>query len=272
MNGNNGNNGKTLKHFAPVVPLSVAAALREDGMLGGYHLLLAHDVLADPNGYKEVYRPYMDGTPMNIIMDNSLIELGYPMEMKDVLEAARVVGAKQIVLPDELGEMQFTLKAVWDAMDKWYTLPLSETAGITPIGVVQGKTLTECTTCLQEFRNLGINISIPRVLYKYLGSRAEIAVIAHMKFGFQNIHLLGFSENILDDIACTRLPGVAGIDSAVPIRAAYKHMTMEPLSEYFDRDVGPRGNYWDVKPGDLDSVQSSLVVQNIRQVRKWINW
>lgn len=265
-------NSKTLKHFAPVVPLSVAAALRENGMLGGYHLLLAHDVLADPDGYKEIYRPFMDGTPMDIIMDNSLIELGYPMAMDDVLQAAEVVGAKRIVLPDELGELDATLRAVHDSMEDWHTLPLNRTAGMRPIGVVQGKTLDECVHCLQEYRELNIDISIPRVLRKYLGSRAHITAIAHLQYGFRNIHLLGFSDNVLDDIACTRLPGVTGIDSAVPVRAAYKRMPMDPLSEYFDRDVGPRGDYWEITPGDWDDVQASLVTQNIRQVRKWINW
>lgn len=264
-------NSKTLKHFAPVVPLSIAAALRENGMLGGYHLLLAHDVLADPDGYKEIYRPFMDGTPMDIIMDNSLIELGYPMEMLDVLQAARVVGAKKIVLPDELGELNKTLEAVWHSIEVWNKLPLEATKGVKPIGVVQGKNLSECLTCIREYAKLGIEISIPRVLQKYLGSRTEITMLAHLHYGFQDIHLLGFSDNLIDDVATTRLPGVKGIDSAVPIRAGYRYVIIDMDNETFDEQVGPRGDYWEVTPKHLNDVQMAQVRVNIAKYRKWIN-
>lgn len=263
---------RNTKHFAPVVPLSIAACLKENNLLGNYHLLLAHDVLANPDAYKEIYRPYTDGRPMDIIMDNSLIELGYPMEVLHVLEAAKVVGAKKVVLPDELGELDKTLRAVWDSVDVWHKLPMEVTKGIKPVAVVQGKNLSECLTCIREYAKSGIeDISIPRVLQKYLGSRSEITMIAHLHYGFQNIHLLGFSDNILDDVACTRQPGVKGIDSAVPIRAAYKTLAISMDDPHFDRLVGPRGTYWDVTPKDLSAVQISMIMHNIRTFQGWIN-
>lgn len=263
---------RNTKHFAPVVPLSIAACLRENDLLGGYHLLLAHDVLLQPSSYREIYRPYTDGRPMDIIMDNSLIELGYPMEMLQVLEAAKVVNAKKVVLPDELGKLDKTLRAVWDSMNVWHTLPTKDTKEIKPVAVVQGKNLSECLTCIREYAKCGIeDISIPRVLQKYLGTRSEIVMLAHAHYGYQNIHLLGFSDNILDDVACTRQPGVKGIDSAVPIRAGYKDVLISMDDPQFDRLVGPRGNYWDVTPKDLKQAQINLVMHNIRTFRGWIN-
>ncbi|MEB3067282.1 hypothetical protein, partial [Parvimonas micra] len=61
-------------------------------------------------------------------------------------------------------------------------------------------------------------LSVPRKRVEAAGSRGDdIAKVLGTTEEF-NIHLLGFSENLVDDIKCSRIPGVVGIDSAVPLR------------------------------------------------------
>ena len=56
------------------------------------------------------------------------------------------------------------------------------------------------------------------------------------------IHLLGMSNNFVDDMACTSMPNVMGIDSANPMVMGYQGISI------WDR-VGiehlPRGDYWE---------------------------
>lgn len=257
-----------MKNFAPVVPLAVASYLKGCGKLGDYHLLLAHDVLEHPDEYRNVY-----GGCTQITMDNSLIELGQPMAVKDVVAAAQIVGATKVVLPDHLGNFGHTMLAVLGALSEWKHIkeavdPLGK---ISLVGVVQGSDIEQCKYCVAEYRHLGLQISIPRVLVDILGSRREIIEYAHKEFGYDRIHLLGFSKNLYDDILCTRMDGVAGIDSAVPIRAGYRGIYMgNPRGDY-DEAVGKRGNYWELTPDDVGASGMGLALHNMENFRHWIN-
>lgn len=260
---------KNERHFAPVVPLDVARFLRGQNLLGEYHLLLAHDVLRDPEAYREIYAP-VNGKPLDIIMDNSLIELGYPMRVREVIEAAHIVGAKKVVLPDVLGDYKQTLEMVQEASCTFDKLPMDVTAGISMVAVVQGNSLRECCNCLVDYRKLHCAISIPRVLVELLGTRRDVIQQAFV-LGFTDMHLLGFSDNIVDDVACTRMPGVKGIDSAVPIRAGAKGVCVSLDNPEFSTLVGPRGDFWERNIESYTSYQLNTVRHNLDKFRKWIN-
>lgn len=256
---------KHVRHFAPVVPLSIAQFLKGHDALGGYHLLLAHDVLANPDAYRATYAGATD-----IIMDNSLIELGYPMRVRDVIEAARVVNAQKVVLPDVLGSLEETLTLVQQAYEDFYMLPLDVTAGLKMVAVVQGESREECSRCLHEYSKLGVEISIPRVLVSILGSRMDVIREAY-SMGFRNMHLLGFSDNLIDDVSSVRMPGVKGIDSAVPIRAGVKGLYMALDDMDFSKNLGPRGSYWETDVEKMNAVDLSTICSNLYSYRKWIN-
>lgn len=259
-----------MARFAPVVPLSIARMLQEQGALGDYHLLLAHDVLAHPKEYQEIY----GGKGYDIIMDNSLIELGHPLPMVEVLEAAEIVGAQKFVFPDTLGDFRSTYDKVSKALDEWYDIPGDFAEVVKPVAVVQGNNYEECVRCLEQYINWGIeNISIPRVLVEKLGTRTEILMKA-LERGFSSIHLLGFSDDVLDDITCARLPGVSGIDSAVPVRAGIKEVDIRSLvlKVHGTKDaIGPRGDFWDTKWNDLNRYQVMQVLSNLANIRSFVN-
>ena len=257
--------------FAPVIPLAIARGFeKRPKALGKYHLLLAHDVHAHEDEYAEVYGN--KDADFDIIMDNSLIELGYPMPMKEVLDAAQVVGAKYFILPDHLSDADRTREAIARAMQEYYDLHgFSTQTGMhrkgipLPMPVVQGRTVTQCVQMLQWLVTHFKYCAIPRVLVEYLGTRAEITMIA-ANMGFK-IHLLGFSENLIDDIACARIPGVMGIDSAVPVRLGLQGTR---LSLDNPQNPGPRGNYWDnpFEHNNFDGLH--IAAENIMRFREWI--
>lgn len=253
--------------FAPVVPLVLADYMQSRGTLGNYHLLLAHDVLANPKEYRRIYadRGY------TILMDNSLVELGYPLPLVEVLEACKIVGAQYAILPDKLNDMQATIDMTKEAIFRWRTIPTEQRGDVGLLPVLQGATHTEHMRMLSGFvmDNDVAGICVPRVIADTIGSRRWIINEAAR---FYNIHLLGFSENFLDDIACARMPGVVGIDSAVPIRAALRDLIMSldvPIN------AGKRECYWD-DPFGLPSFlghpeeRVDVICDNVTQVRRWL--
>lgn len=260
--------------YAPVVPLSIARWLQGESkdadLLGGYHLLLAHDILEYPTEYKEVYGEvkcrYLDN---QIILDNSVVELGSAMQMKDLLEAARIIEPKVLVIPDVMGDVQGTEEAAEVFVKKFREIYKDGEldAGYRLMGVVQGRFMSEIKNCIHYMSDLGIrHFGIPRVTTKYLGSRAGAVLYALQNPTLGSIHLLGFSDDVLDDVACCRIPGVSGIDSAVPIRAGIQGLR---LSIDNALDYGKRGNYWDTLGKDVEK-HPGMVIDNICNFRRWI--
>jgi hypothetical protein len=102
-----------MARFAPVVPLAVAQALKNANLLGTYHLLLAHDTLAHPEAYREMYGAHalpVSDDPKCVIMDNSVVELGEAMPFEQVQAAADIVDADFIVAADAFLEAEITIR------------------------------------------------------------------------------------------------------------------------------------------------------------------
>jgi len=212
------------------------------GHLGNYHLLLAHDVYANPHAYASIFR--RDVEDLYIIMDNSLIELGYPAPMEQMREACKTVRADIVVLPDYLGELEMTLEAS-EKYAKQYNLN-----DIGPLmGVPQGKNYTEIMGCATELAGienvqaLGIPRHITEVGINGAHSRWGIVEALSNEHPDMDLHLLGFSDYTEDDFKCARHPSVMGIDSAAPVRLG---LMGERADNGFDtlNNMPPRGGYW----------------------------
>lgn len=74
--------------------------------------VLAHKVLED-NAYAEFFR--RRSPKRELILDNSYHELGVPMSMKDLSEAANRVQATFVIAPDKTGDLPFTSMAYAEA-------------------------------------------------------------------------------------------------------------------------------------------------------------
>jgi len=266
-----------MSKFAPVVPAPIAQWMQGDGvgedLLGDYHLLLAHDVVANANLYKKVYsevrKRWKDSF---IILDNSVVELGDAVGNGVLFEAAKIVLPDCIVVPDVMGDgiasryraqhfcREYTRAVHEDEVLNRLHIPL--------MGVIHGRDLDDCLgTAFEYWCTSPIDyVGIPRVLTKMLGSRMPVLQSVLRSSYFRGVHLLGFSDNLLDDVSCARMKGVGGIDSAVPIRAALQgqRMTLD-----VNKDYGPRGDFWN-SPVDLIKRRAVNVTDNIIQIRNWI--
>jgi hypothetical protein len=267
--------------FAPVCPIQIYEAMQADDSLGDYHLPLAHDVLHYPGRYENIFKPSLDGAipkgkfsvryrnqDWTVILDNSVIELGYAVDIKVVADAARIVHANVIVLPDILLDTDATIDSCLSAIEPW-TKELNKvlTPGTWSFMVVpQGKTIGDFARCAEAFANCK-NVhwwGIPRNFNIHgLGSRRDAIEICWAINNLNRIHLLGFSDNIVDDILSARSKRVTGIDSAVPLRAAsLGHSFGMGLSH----NLPPRGDWWN----NPDTKYNKLMRENVRTVRAYV--
>ncbi len=241
--------------FAPVCPPAMLMDLKEKGVLGNYHLLLAHDIADNEALYREVFHD-IQGT---IIMDNSTVELGHPVELDVMLRAKAIVHADLVVLPDYLGEMQRTIDASKSVALEWMQ------AGLGPfMAVPQGQTHEEVVRCAQAHRNLPSVTAwgIPRHCTELFGTRMGVIKAVRMVDHIFSMHLLGFSENMHDDLVCSRVEYISGIDSAVPVRLGLHDIKISQVLSGHP----PRGDYWDTA-----TVANDQVLENLKLIRSWIS-
>lgn len=254
--------------FAPVAPVALLQEMIKWGeqVVGPYHLLLAHDVLANRDSFTSwardlrasITKSFLQGY-IDIIMDSSVIELGAPVSIDTILEAAEVADATTIVLPDIIGDQEATHDLVDAALQR------KDVTRYKTMFVPQGKTLQEYIVSLETAAlfNWGTCIGLPRDAHEYGVSRGTLALVSRMLMPDRPIHLLGFSNhNITEDFLVARtIEGVLGIDSAVPVRVGQQNQ----LFSIGCSDYGPRGTYWEHKQ------LTSKAKHNIQLVRTYLS-
>jgi hypothetical protein len=236
-----------MSEFAPVAPIQVLRGMYRDDpqLFGEYHLFLAHHTVEKAVEFTELFQQIQhDGVIFpTVIMDNSVVECGGYVSLDMMKKAVDAIdtGCCSIipVLPDVMGRGAETREAVLEAYEKWANeLPV---AGF--MAVCQGETLEDYEASLRLFTQRGRfpymeYVGIPRKLVELIGSREEAVKLA-VKYALPaniNIHLLGYSDNTEDDLNCSRMVGVKGIDSAVPLRV--------DSAFQFGRDYPPRHPEW----------------------------
>lgn len=242
--------------FAPTAPPQILAQLKKHKVMGGYHLLLAHDVCERATAYKQVFRNMKD---LYIIMDNSTNELGAPASLDILRKATTIVPTTYLVLPDYISDHDKTIQASHEAANIWHD------EGLGPfMAVPQGTTLNEYIDCTKQLMHLpGVqSLGIPKKAVDNIGSRNGLITWIRKVAPNMILHMLGFSNDLLDDIACCRRPEIVGIDSAVPIREGMNGIQME-LGTHVGHSE--RGDFWDTKEEVND-----LALKNLAFVREWI--
>lgn len=215
--------------YAPVAPINVLEYLNEQDAFGTYHLFLAHEVVKTPKRHKALMdsvrgkashpRNIKFNREVEIIMDNSVVELGNAVDASMLKDAVEIVGAKWLVLPDVFHDATATIQA---SLKAWEQLEGMQFKG-QYMFLAQGTTIYEYVEVLEFFARypeikIGM-VGIPRNAVKALGTRIKLLGIARAIFPHTPIHLFGFSDNVVDDVMCARSGEKPyGIDSAVPIR------------------------------------------------------
>jgi hypothetical protein len=230
--------------------------LKAEGLLGEYHLLLAHDVAAQADLYEEIFEDF-DGY---IVLDNSLIELGEPAPLEMMTRAYDAVQPNVTVLPDYLTNSRRTIDGHKNAITSW------NDAGLGPfMAVPQGRSVGEVCMCADQLKRLPwIDAwGVPRIIADLAGSRMEVVYYLMSLGDDRKIHLLGFSDNLRDDLECAKMPDIVGIDSAVPIRLGLHGIKLDGFDP--TKKHPPRGDYWET----AEEV-TPLVRENLETIRSWI--
>jgi hypothetical protein len=275
-----------MAQFAPVAPIGILEEMKKQGCLGTYHLLLAHHVLEFPERFRALFADLRGCT---IIMDNSLVELGASENEQKVLDACKAIqdaaSTPNYIIPvltDVMGDGAATREASTKSY-KWWR----ENAPMYPLMVAtQGGDKTEehrdgnnishtftfawkdfCHTVdhfllSEEFKGISY-VGVPRKLVEFLGTRQLAIQYIDAVRPDISVHLLGFSDDVTDDIICAQHPSVEGIDSAVPIRFGYN---LEGNKIYTpSKEIPPRPKDWFEK-GEYDD----SVFTNLYNIRKWV--
>ncbi len=246
--------------YAPIGPIKILECLYDAKVLGNYLVLLAHDVLNLPRRYIDLIDTVREDEhrqPTFIIMDNSLIERGTAMSAEQVIEAATYVSADCIALPDVLGSFIETQKLVMAASN------VLVDSGFDLMKIPQGETAEDQIKCIEWMReylppvtNGDLDMwAVPRWITNALGSRIPLIQYLNQAIPNPTIHLFGMSNDVRDDMRCTLLPNVVGIDSANPVVLGRKDIDLSLMwARYVHLE---RGDYM---------VSSVITEQAIRNV------
>lgn len=243
-----------MTQFAPVCGVQMYEQMAIRNMLPNYHLLLAHDIVERPDRYANVFQNME--RPATIILDNSITELGTAVDVEVIADAARAVKANVIILPDVYMDAKATVQSTYDNYEI-YLRHFNEALGeenYSFMVVPQGKTIAEFAWCAEQLSIMaGERYSkiywwgVPRNTADLHGTRKHAIQICAALDPARAIHMLGFSDNVYDDIMMARGGAdvfVRGIDSAVPMRCS-AHIKAAPFSLGITPDqIGKRPEGW----------------------------
>ena len=204
-----------MKGVASIVPIEHLSLLEHDE----YHMALVH-MCGDPT-YYQFYKDQVKAGKY-VILDNSTVELGEPMDPDVYLVDAMRMGASEVLYPDWLYEADHSIEAGKDFIKrakKWgYKGKF--------MGAPQGKTEDEWLECAirmlewPETTCLGVSRR-----YEKFWSQGRLAAVQGLYQVMESmkrendvtVHLLGCWEMPEWDVfPSMRLPYVRGVDSGLP--------------------------------------------------------
>ena len=248
-----------MTQYAPVAPLAGLRQLAQADQLGRYQLLIAPIILEREEAYRQFFKVHND---QFVIVDNGVIELGYPLDARRLAMAALTVGANVVVMPDTIDDGKMTAKQVRFSLPEYRRY--DEVTDV--MGVVQGVTIEECVECARALVEAGVSwLGVPRGLTPNLGSRVPLVQVLAHEHGLP-MHVLGFSNNIQDDLmAAVAHPLVRGIDAATPVWMKSELPMFPPTDAERALALGRRPkNFWSSIPGPL-------LCANVETVRSWLS-
>lgn len=244
-----------MARFCPVAPIQVLEGLKshDPTTLGQHHLLLTHHTLDNPERFAELFQGHLQST---IVMDNSVVELGDAASDQLVWDACQVFKDVRAsngqnhwlhpVLTDVMSDADATIEAAEASYNWWAEKMQGAHHPYHNLGlmvVLQGNDWDSFAKTANHFlhdhqsKYPKIAIAgIPRVLVGHVGSRERMIKYMDAVYPQVNLHLLGFSDDVADDLIVANHHRSMMIDSAVPLRFEGE---WSPTS-----DIPPRPKDW----------------------------
>lgn len=159
-----------------------ASRLREWAPLANLDFILAHKVLED-----QAYAAFFKNRPAGreLILDNSLHELGVALPLQDIAAAAKEVDADYIITPDRVGDLKFNVESYHEAREHFND---EQKLAVVMTGNTNGtiEQREQFLLAVQSADMLCCSFKEPKRLAWYIAScRAKY---------WQRLHLLGVDE------------------------------------------------------------------------------
>jgi hypothetical protein len=239
--------------------------LRKYGEVSDYHLVLAHLVLKDP-AYADFYRSKSDNGE-HILLDNGMMELGAPLPVDDLLRAADIVHATEVVAPDYLSDGIHTwngLLALYQGVKRWrFTSRRPEV-----MFIPQGSDILGWLMCFDAAVRVITRIGIPKSIEFQFGlSRPRLVryLAARGALNKKVVHLFGVHRNPAEVRRYSGIP-VYGIDMKLPILAGQLGIEFDPEHGLERRVLEQKG---EVHLDFYNDQDHPAIMKNIRIVQEW---
>lgn len=256
--------------------ITPTAYLSDIAAQGDMHLVLAQHVLNN-----EAYREFYRKESKYKILDNGAFELGHPLPLEEVLKAAEMINADEVVAPDVFCNGHKTLDAVNNFVAQVHTLiPAfkNKTYSFKTMAVPHGKDYVDWFKCFEALYNndridvIGIGYQSCRTMKAIWpecksASDLRIRLVTALTSTFSNktIHLLGGGTNPVEIKRYKDIRQIRSIDSKLPFVAGQMRQTFD-LQDGWERPGEP---VLDFSFSDLDFDQKARVGHNISTMRMW---
>lgn len=230
-----------MKYYSPIAPVRLLQQLHSADKLDPYLLLLAHDVRVNLAGY-QILIDQLNAKYGNVtaILDNSVVELGVPVNPDEMLSIGTSINASHYALPDIMTNASETIQQARRAIIQYINVGVSHTQ---LMKIPQGSSVLDIHRCIEALADMspGPMWGVPRWFTYEFGSRIGFIEKILEEAPDAKIHLLGMYQNLQDDLFCATHPSVTGIDSANPIVMGQQRLCM-PTSTWVHYD---RGDLWE---------------------------
>ncbi len=235
-------------------------------------MCLAHRVLEDED-YRDFYREQAEKKGITVIMDNSMWELGMPMELENLYEACALIDPLELILPDAFGSSDDTIMMTEQFLGSANVhngLPWSYN-----FVVPHGKDREDWIKCFDYFNNQEYAhvIGIPKILDDMwlpggrLGALMFLERTGRIKQD-REYHCLGIRTDPIEILLLSQFSWIRSLDTALPLHAGIRGIQ-------FDADFGlsrkrPKrpDKYFDITMKDIHQYRA-IINRNIDLTLKW---
>jgi hypothetical protein len=239
------------------------------GQHNDYNFTLAH-LVKDP-----AYLAHYQKSNKYTICDNSAFELSAPLSAEEIVSAAELLDADEIVAPDAFGSGQKTIAAT-----KAFIKHLAVTGNLGKykvMGVVQGSNVPDWINCMVHMRD---NKHIDVIGFSYVGCKVFHADLTNARIQAVHlsthsatgnlkkpIHLLGMGNNPIELKLQKKIPNVRSCDTSIPIVQGLSKNRLSAVSGLVGPKLARPDNYFDA---DINNEQMEAIVHNITTMKQWV--
>jgi len=242
--------------------------LKTLGDSNDYNFSLAHLI------GNEEYLTYYRESNKYTICDNSAFELGRPVTAPEVVKAASLLKAQEIVAPDAFGSGSDTIAATNEFIK--YLEDSGHLGKFRVMGVVQGANVPDWVNCLMHMKE---NPHIDVIGFSYVGCKSFASDISAARVGAvrlatmesganltKNIHLLGMGGNPIELKVQKDVETVRSCDTSLPVVQGLSKNKLDITSGLVGPKLARPANYFEA---DINPEQMEAITHNISLMKNW---